>query len=627
MSQAASLIFENLISSNEGKYSSTKKLEPEYSQNFNAGIHRNRPDLKFWVEKFNACANKLMLLLTYENGYNQDDIDFIKKCIERIETLSLIAPAHDYKNVESNGYRSFIKLRAKMFEAILHDDSHRRRMECIKVLQRTESLYESFEDYHNQNQSSADYDYVQQRALAQKFDQVCKDGTVWETLHKQPLVLIQLEDRLRVTFRYFSHFIPFMMPETSYGDAFRSLFSEDYLAKVLSRTFSKMTIGSITHFMSWGDTIASTMAPVWAIYRIFTGFDANTHVTSVETKLKSNFILDVTTGELIIRKADQNCNRTSNIRYQMVRTDQNCKRTSNIRYQMARTNEVNQKSEYDQKILLYIHGGAFVGPKGPSLENICVRKWARSMPGLTVINFDYTLCPMAMFPTQVQELLDFYTWLTGESSREEVIQRFGFLPKDVVFAGDSAGGQISTSLLTLINELNRKFDAMIKVPKGLVLIFPKVSMNFQQVPSLFSCLVDPMIVPQLLPTVYQAYVPMKRFDTLKQEYKLVPKEEQVTMPCGAIFQDGNEMIQSIILDPINYKYFEEMRETSLNIITFEYDPFLDEAILLAKRWKGRVDLRVMDDLCHSSTILGELNHECKKAELELIDLIKSSLLN
>lgn len=613
MFQTARLMFENLISisvsisCNRGKYSSTKKLEPEYSQNFNGRIYRNRPDLKFWVEKFNACAKKLILLLTYENEYNQDDIDFIKKCIERIETLSLIAPAHDYENVESNGYRSFIKLHAKIFEAILHDDSHRRRMECIQVLKRLEFFYGFFEDYHNQNQSSADYDYIQQRALAQKFDQVCKDRTVWETLHKYPLVLIQLEDRLRVTFRSLYHLIPFMMPETSYGDAFRSLFSEEYLAQVLSRTFSKITIGSISHFMSWGDTLASIIASVLAIYRIFTGFDSNTHVTNVETKLKSHFILDVTTGELTIKKADQNCNRTSN-----------------IRYQMARTNEVNQKSKYDQKIILYVHGGGFVGPKGPSLENVCVRKWARSMPGLTVINFDYTLCPIAMFPTQVQELLDFYTWLTDESSREEVIQRFGFFPKDVIFAGESAGGQISISLYILINELNRKFNAMIKVPKGLVLMFPKVSMNFKQIPSFFSCLVDPMIFPQLLPAAFLAYAPMKRFDALKHEYKLVPKEEKMTMPYDAIFQDGNEMIQSIILDPINYKHFEEMRETFLNIITFEYDPFLDEAILLAKRWKGRVNFRVMDDLCHSSTLLGELNHECKKAELELIDLIESS---
>ena len=269
-----------------------------------------------------------------------------------------------------------------------------------------------------------------------------------------------------------------------------------------------------------------------------------------------------------------------------------------------------------------------MGPRADVLEHICVRSWARAFPGLTVVNFDYSLCPKERFPKQVQELLDFYLWLIDDSSKEEVIEIFGFIPEDIVITGESCGGQMASSVTVLLNELKQRNNGALKMPKGIILTFPKISANFQIYPSIYlSAIFDPIILFSLLTVSYHVYVPMKKFDPSTGSYSLISNKEQVILPPTAMLKDEYIKINNFLLNPLEYKNFDTLKDTSLSILTAEYDPFLDEAIQLAKRWEGKVDFRVLPDLGHVANHFRFFDTAAEEAAKELIDLIRTTFLH
>lgn len=599
MWKAVQLIVENGLISLLG----AKEVDRKYVKS----LQQHTTD--YWVKKFEASARKLISLIANENESKEDDINFLKECIETMETISLVAPAHDYRNLQANGYRSSIKLLAKMFESMTDSNiSYGHRMEFISCMKRIKIYLDFFQDYHQEDQVN-NYDHEKQKELAQEIIGQFNHFELWSMLHKHPLVFLQLNDELRVILRFYLRCFPLFLNRIPFIDGIKSLLSESAKARILERYFQTLQPADMMHILSWGDSGGNVLTSSINLYKWFTGWDSNTHVRNVITTINSQYLLKVTVDGVEIKKSDKDCQGVSNIRYQVARTDP----------------EKWEESKYYRKMLIYVHGGCFLGPTAHATENLCVTTWARSMPGLTVINFDYTVCPKARFPTQVQELLDFYLWLTGAPSRDEVIKMFGFFPIDVVFAGESAGGQITTSFFIVLNELKELHESALKFPKGFLLMFPKVCMTFQMFPSHLSSAFEPFIYPQLLPVCCISYVPMKRYDASSGTYTLISLEEQTSMDRDSVFEEGNEMIQSFLLNPFEYQKFDTMKEIPLHILSFEYDPFLDEAIQFAKKWKGKVDFRVLNDLGHASHLMGPINYECRKAHEELIDLMKCSL--
>lgn len=116
----------------------------------------------------------------------------------------------------------------------------------------------------------------------------------------------------------------------------------------------------------------------------------------------------------------------------------------------------NERKKSDQrcnKVILYVHGGAyFFG----SLEThrYMMQRHARKLKG-RVFAPDYRLAPQFPFPCGLQDCLAAYLWLLKT-----------YDSKEIVVAGDSAGGGMALSLLVIMR------DQGIPLPAGGILISP-----------------------------------------------------------------------------------------------------------------------------------------------------------
>ena len=566
-------------------------------------------DLKYWKQKFDTSANKLIILISLEElNPGQDYVEVIKKFMRTIDKISTFAHEHDFKNVQYNGYRSFVKLWAKVMEASLTIDSKSGRNEFLDSLKRLDFIHSHLMDYHNQNQGS-NFNTGQQKKCFRRMNEEFIDENVWKIFRSAPFKAIQLSGSMKFAIGLLDRFHAILLPRTTILEKVIGLVSTKSAVKTLAEYYVKMNVNDTSYILSWGDTIGNIIGFGCNIAMAMFPFDAHMEVKTVVNSIRSQYDIDVNVDGMKIVRCEIDDIKTSNIRYQIIR------------------NKPVEESKYDKKMLLYLHGGAFIGPKADVFEHVYIRSWARSMPGLTVVNFDYSLCPGSRFPKPVQELLDFYIWLISDSSKDEVTKTFGFLPEEIVFGGESSGGHIVTSFMIVLSELKQLHDGALRMPKGILLVYPKISMNCQIYPSTLLTLFDPLLVPAILPIVYHSYVPMGQYDGSTDGYRLLPLEEQTKLPSKASTMDETFMIENVLLNPLQYEKFEMMKNVNLHIITVEFDPFLDEGILLARKWEGKVNFRVLSDLSHSSSVWRLIDNDGKKSADEVIDLIKESFFD
>lgn len=101
--------------------------------------------------------------------------------------------------------------------------------------------------------------------------------------------------------------------------------------------------------------------------------------------------------------------------------------------------------------VMYVHGGAYY-LCDPSTHRVPCSRLAKESHG-RVVSVRYRLAPQHAFPTQLLDALMVYLTLLypPPGSLHEAVQA-----KDIVFAGDSAGGNLSFALLQLILQLRRQ---------------------------------------------------------------------------------------------------------------------------------------------------------------------------
>lgn len=72
----------------------------------------------------------------------------------------------------------------------------------------------------------------------------------------------------------------------------------------------------------------------------------------------------------------------------------------------------------------------------------------------------------------------------------------------------------------------------------------------------------------------------------------------------------------------NYDLFPEV---ALYEVVGEYDPFLDDAVALARKWRGHVQMDVVPDLMHGFLYFGMLSEQCQKAGDIVVERLKQAL--
>ncbi len=107
-----------------------------------------------------------------------------------------------------------------------------------------------------------------------------------------------------------------------------------------------------------------------------------------------------------------------------------------------------------EKLILYVHGGGYVS--GSCSDHRRFVSGFAKITGITNLIYEYRLAPEYPFPAALDDSVEIYQWLLSS----------GFEPKNIVIAGESAGGGLTLAILLALKELN------IPQPKAAVAISP-----------------------------------------------------------------------------------------------------------------------------------------------------------
>lgn len=118
-----------------------------------------------------------------------------------------------------------------------------------------------------------------------------------------------------------------------------------------------------------------------------------------------------------------------------------------------------ERSSIREGAIYYVHGSGYAvcSPK----THRRLTSWLSAVTGLPVFCIDYRLAPRHRFPTASDDVRAGWDWLVGTC---------GLSPKQIVIAGDSAGGHLSVDLL---------LQPEVEHPAAMVLLSPLYDLTFE----------------------------------------------------------------------------------------------------------------------------------------------------
>ena len=141
------------------------------------------------------------------------------------------------------------------------------------------------------------------------------------------------------------------------------------------------------------------------------------------------------------------------------------------------------------KVILYCHGGGYTsGNLG--YARVLAAKMANAT-GCEVLAFQYRLAPEFPYPAALEDALEAWEYLMHQ----------GWGAKNVILAGDSAGGNLALELTLALKEAGRF------LPGRLVLFSPWTDMTASGASYTQREALDPMLTEQYIRSVRSAYAP------------------------------------------------------------------------------------------------------------------------
>ena len=307
------------------------------------------------------------------------------------------------------------------------------------------------------------------------------------------------------------------------------------------------------------------------------------------------------------------CVDVEDIRLQVLPEQQNRKVTFSIL-------KDNSSKEHHGKVLMFMHGGGFIGPHYKVMDNFVTKDLCNEIPGLTVMTVKYSFAPEKPFPHGLMDALDTYLWLT--SSDPKVQDILGFKPQDIIVSGESSGGNFSLSLAVLINEI-RLLDENFKpvFPSSLLLTFPNVSVEETLYMSQGLSCIDLMLGYFAINTIAQAYLPIRIRDK-NGNYSIANYKD---IPADWLTREEYEFIRSPFLSPVYYDKLQDLSHVRISVMAAEYDPLLDQSVHIAREWKGPVDFYFVEESFHASIAAHHIFAPAKKAFDYYVEMTKKAL--
>lgn len=138
------------------------------------------------------------------------------------------------------------------------------------------------------------------------------------------------------------------------------------------------------------------------------------------------------------------------------------------------------------QVLLYLHGGGFVFSLTP--PHLKMGAYLAHKLGIRILMVDYRTAPDHPFPAALDDCETAYHWLLNQ----------GILPKNIVVAGDSAGGNLTIALMMKLSDHGDPLPAAAACLSPAVDLTPKghVSSEFK----------DPLLPSKAVKFYSQSYI-------------------------------------------------------------------------------------------------------------------------
>lgn len=109
-----------------------------------------------------------------------------------------------------------------------------------------------------------------------------------------------------------------------------------------------------------------------------------------------------------------------------------------------------------RRVILQLHGGGYIGPMKNIYRDFAVRYSKKSL-GADVLTIDYRVAPEHPYPAALEDAAAAYQWLVDVKK---------YKPKNIVIAGDSAGGGLTLALGLWLR------DKGMPLPAGMIVMSP-----------------------------------------------------------------------------------------------------------------------------------------------------------
>lgn len=125
-------------------------------------------------------------------------------------------------------------------------------------------------------------------------------------------------------------------------------------------------------------------------------------------------------------------------------------------------------------------------------DELYLREWAVKLD-VPILSIDYSLAPEAPFPRAFEDIFYTYCWILKN------VGLVGSTGENIVFVGDSAGGNLNTACVI------KCIETGIPAPKGLFNAYTPFLVNFASTPARFLSLLDPLLPYGFIMRVFKSY--------------------------------------------------------------------------------------------------------------------------
>ncbi len=180
---------------------------------------------------------------------------------------------------------------------------------------------------------------------------------------------------------------------------------------------------------------------------------------SIQGRVIRDMIAHVTNDNLIGRKI-----KTGELRKKLVEPRWRCPECFSMAeiklplFQMEYLcRKENPRTDY---VILQLHGGGYIGAMRNAYRTFA-GLYCEVSKGMDVLTIDYRVAPEQPYPAALEDAVEAYEWLKAA----------GWRSRQIIVAGDSAGGGLALALCMYLKDHNKR------LPGGLILMSPWADMT------------------------------------------------------------------------------------------------------------------------------------------------------